>query len=72
MLIDLDEFWPPASALIGLLFESEAELQECLAILDEDPDAYKVVNWTDPSVVVRKRDVPRLREAGLAFTEVEL
>jgi len=71
-MVDLDELWPPASALIGLLFEHEEQLRECLAVLDQDLGAYKVVNWNDPSMVVRKRDVPRLRDAGFTFSEVEL
>lgn len=72
MSIDLDELWPPASALMGLLFENEEEFRRCLSVLDQEPDTYRVVNWKEPNVIVRRDELPRLRAAGLSFTEVEL
>ncbi|HEY7067016.1 MAG TPA: hypothetical protein VII06_36460 [Chloroflexota bacterium] len=71
-IVDLDELWPPTRDLIGLLFDSEQDFKRCLSLVDEDPDAFRIVNWKEPSMVVRKRDLPRLVAAGLVYTEVEL
>jgi hypothetical protein len=72
MSIDLDELWPPASSLIGLLFDTEDQFRQCVSVLDQDRDAYKLVNWVEQSLVTRKIDLPRLRAAGVDFAEVEL
>ncbi len=69
--IDLDEIWPPASALLGVQFETDADFARCRAILWEHPDTSMGMDAEARYVVVRKSDVHLFSDAGLAFGRVE-
>jgi hypothetical protein len=69
---DLDELWPPAADLVALRFPNEHEFARCRAVLWNHLDCYRAVNKWDLLVVVRKTDLPILRDAGLSYAEVEL
>jgi len=69
---DLESVWPPAADLVALQFPSEEEFTRCRAVMWKQPHCYQTANKWDRIVVVRKVDLPLYREAGLAFTEVEL
>jgi hypothetical protein len=65
--IDLDEFWPSASTLVGLEFETDEDFQRCQAILSEDWDLYRNVNPEQRYAIVRKCDEHLFSEAGLRY-----
>lgn len=70
--VDLDEFWPPTSELIGLLFDSDDDFAQCQTILPQDWDTFRLVNSGERYLVVPKSDVHRFAQAGLGSREVEL
>ena len=71
MDIDLDELWPPASALVGLQFETDADFARCRAILWEHPDTSMGMDAEARYVVVRKTAAHLFAEAGLPHRVVE-
>ena len=72
MYPDLDEIWPPSSALVGMQFATAEDLERCQALLREHLDCYREVYKKTLLVVVRKTDAHLFAEAGLTYTEREV
>lgn len=71
-LDDLDELWPPASALIGLQFHTDTDYARGQAILWQHLDMFSLKNEESRYAVVPRTELHLFSEAGLAFDEVEL
>ena len=70
--LDRDELWPDSALLVGMRFETPEAFQRAQAILWEHLDVYRWVWEQSRIIAVRKTDAHLFRDAGLAYTEVQI
>ncbi len=63
----LNDFWPPTSALAGLVFETDADYSHARALLGKKLGTFQLGNPEQRYLVVRKIDPARIAAAGLIF-----
>ena len=71
MWLDLEEFFPPRTELIGLQLASDDDFERCKALLDTDSELYRELYTHWRIIVIRESDMPRLAHLRLRYTDIE-
>jgi hypothetical protein len=72
MQLDLEELWPSAASLVGMQFASEAEYEQCKALLDRNLEVFRALYPKLLVIAIPKADAGLVHEARLTYAEIEL